>query len=171
VGLWLPQIVRELFRASDLTTGFLVVIPQVVGIAATIGFGASSDRTGERYLHVAVPLVAGAVALTLSVTLASPVLVLAALSLFTAAPMAIYGPFWALPPKFLRGTAAAAGIAFINSIGNLGGFAGPYVLGAVRDGTGSFSAALLGGAGLMAAAGTIALALAASNRPSRRGMS
>ena len=168
VGLWLPQIVRELFRASDLTTGFLVVIPQVVGIAAMIGFGASSDRTGERYLHVAVPLVAGAVALLLSVSLASPVVVLAALSLFTAAPMAIYGPFWALPPKFLRGTAAAAGIAFINSIGNLGGFAGPYVLGAVRDATGAFSAALLGGAGLMAAAGTIALALTVSNRRARR---
>ena len=73
-----------------------------------------------------------------------------------------------LPPKFLRGTAAAAGIAFINSIGNLGGFAGPYVLGAGRDGTGAFSAALVGGAGLMAVAGAIALALTVSNRRARR---
>ena len=168
VGLWLPQIVRELFHQDDLVVGFLVVIPQMVGIAATIAFGASSDRTGERYLHIAIPLMAGAVALLLSVSLASPVLVLAALSVFTAAPMAIYGPFWALPPKFLRGTAAAAGIAFINSVGNLGGFAGPYVLGAVRDGTGSFSAALLGGAGLMAAAGTIAVMLTLSDWRTRK---
>jgi len=164
VSLWLPQIVRDLFRQNDLIVGFLVAIPQVVGIAATIGVGASSDRTRERYLHIAIPVFAGAAALLAAVWLASPVLVLVALSVFTAAPMAMYGPFWALPPKFLRGTAAAGGIAFINSVGNLGGFAGPYVLGAVRDATGSFSAALLGGSGLMLAAGLVALALAVSSR-------
>jgi ACS family tartrate transporter-like MFS transporter len=167
VGLWLPQIVRDLFHRGDLVVGFLVVVPQVVGIVATIAVGANSDRTGERYLHIACPVLAGSVALLAAVSFASPILVLAALSLFTAAPMAIYGPFWALPPKFLRGTAAAAGIAFINSVGNLGGFAGPIVLGAVKDRTGSFSAALVGGAALMLSAGALALALAVSNRGRR----
>jgi MFS transporter, ACS family, tartrate transporter len=164
VGLWLPQIVKGLFRQSDLVVGFLVAIPQIVGIIATIAVGASSDRTGERYLHIAVPVLAGSVALLASVSLDSPILILAALSLFTAAPMAMYGPFWALPPRFLKGTAAAAGIAFINSVGNLGGFAGPFVLGAVKDRTGSFSAALVGGSVLMLGAGAVALALTVSNR-------
>lgn len=164
VALWLPQIVKDLFGQSDLVVGFLVAIPQIVGIIATIAVGASSDRTGERYLHIAIPVLAGSVALLASVTLDSPVLVLVALSLFTAAPMAMYGPFWALPPTFLRGTAAAAGIAFINSVGNLGGFAGPFVLGAVKDRTNSFSAALVGGSLLMFGAGAIALALSVSSR-------
>jgi ACS family tartrate transporter-like MFS transporter len=74
------------------------------------------------------------------------------------------GPSWALPPRFLRSTAAAAGIASINSFGNLGGFAGPYVIGAIRDRTGSFAAALLGGALLMAIAGVLAVALALFHR-------
>jgi ACS family tartrate transporter-like MFS transporter len=139
--------------------GFLVVIPQLLGVAATVAVGASSDRTGERYLHIAIPLLGGSAALLASVWFGSPILVLAMLSVFTAAPMAIYGPFWALPPKFLRGTAAAGGIALINSIGNLGGFAGPYVLGAVKDATGSFAVALVGGSVLMLAGGTIALGL------------
>jgi MFS family permease len=65
VSLWLPQIVRDLFRQGDLVVGFLVAIPQVAGIVATIAVGASSDRTGERYLHVAIPLLAGSVALCL----------------------------------------------------------------------------------------------------------
>ncbi len=164
VSLWLPPIVKDLFRQGDLAVGFLVAIPQIAGIVATIAVGANSDRTGERYLHIAVPLLAGSAALLASVWLDSPVLVLAALSVFTAAPMAMYGPFWALPPKFLRGTAAAAGIAFINSVGNLGGVAGPIVLGSVKDRTGSFSSALVGGSVLMLGAGAIALALTVSNR-------
>jgi ACS family tartrate transporter-like MFS transporter len=164
VSLWLPQIVRDLFRQSDLVVGFLVTVPQIAGIIATIAVGASSDRTGERYLHIAVPVLGGSVALLAAVWLDSPILVLGALALFTAAPMAMYGPFWALPPRFLQGTGAAAGIAFINSVGNIGGFAGPFVLGAVKDRTGSFSGALVGGSLLMLLAGAIALALGASTR-------
>jgi len=164
VSFWLPQIVRDLFPQNDLVVGFLVGIPQVVGIVAMLAVGASSDRSGERYLHVAIPVLGGSAALTAAILAGSPVLVLAALSLFTAAPMAMYGPFWALPPKFLSGTSAAGGIAFINSIGNLGGLTGPYLIGALKDRTGSFSLALAGGAVLMLAAGLVALALTGWDR-------
>jgi MFS family permease len=91
---WFPS--GERARA---VSRFMTAIP----VASPVGAG--SDRTNERYLHIALPVLAGSAALLAAVSLHSPVLVLVALSLFTATPMAMYGPFWALPPRFLRGTA------------------------------------------------------------------
>jgi hypothetical protein len=104
---------------------------------------AHSDRTGERRWHIAGPALAGALGFAASASLEHPALALASLSLAALGIWSALGPFWTLPPSFLAGTAAAGGIALINSVGNLGGFAGPYALGLLREATGSFAPGLL----------------------------
>ncbi len=122
--------------------------------------GARSDRTGERRLHVAVPCLIGAAGFVATV-LAPSTLAISLLTLSIAAfgIWGTLGPFWTLPPAFLRGPAAAGGIALVNSIGAIGGFAGPFLIGWVRDATGGFSAGLLSLAALLGIAAAIALAI------------
>jgi ACS family tartrate transporter-like MFS transporter len=91
--------------------------------------------------------------------LVNPVLALVALAAAWAGVKALHGPFWALPPSFLTGSGAAAGIAFINSVGNLGGLAGPWLAGALKKGTNSFSTGLLVSGLLLLGAGLASLAL------------
>jgi ACS family tartrate transporter-like MFS transporter len=105
--------------------------------------GAHSDRTGERRWHIAAPALVGAVGFAASAAFQHPVLALASLSVAALGIWSALGPFWTLPTAFLSGTAAAGGIAFINSIGNLGGFAGPWALGLIKQATGSFAPGLL----------------------------
>jgi ACS family tartrate transporter-like MFS transporter len=130
--------------------------------AGMVAMAAHSDRTGERKKHVAAAAFLAAAGFGASVALgARPMaaflaLCFAAVGTFSATP-----PFWSLPTAFLRGTAAAAGIAFINSVGNLGGFAGPYLVGAVKDLTGSFAGGLLILAVSPVLAGILVLALRA----------
>jgi ACS family tartrate transporter-like MFS transporter len=121
--------------------------------------GAHSDRTRERCLHVAGAALLGAVGLAMSAFVQSPVpgliaLSVAAMGIFSAIPV-----FWSLPTAFLSGTAAAGAIALINSLGNLGGFVGPYLIGRVRDVTGSFTGSLLIIAGLLVGSSALALSL------------
>ena len=101
-----------------------------------------SDRTGERKLHTAIPLALGAVAFALS-TVVSPVAAIAALAVGLFFLLGAHPVFWSMPAALLSGTAAAAGIALINSIGNLGGFVGPYLVGLMKDATGSTDGGLL----------------------------
>src|SRR5207247_7458630 len=111
-GLWLPQIIKGSSQLCDLTVGLLSVAPALVAAVAMVAWGARSDRTGERHLHVAAPLAAGAVGfLATAVTRDVPLLATAALSLSAVGFTSALGPFWALPTAFLRGTAAAGGIA------------------------------------------------------------
>jgi ACS family tartrate transporter-like MFS transporter len=102
----------------------------------------NSDRAGERRWHIAIPSFVSAVGLLLSAATRDPILSLAALSLAAAGIWGSLGPFWSLPTAFLSGTAAAGGIALINSLGNLGGFLSPMLIGEIRARTDSFQLAL-----------------------------
>jgi MFS transporter, ACS family, tartrate transporter len=140
LSFWMPQVVKSLSsHYSNTTVGLLVVIPQLAGLVSMVLVSRSSDRHLERRYHAGIStLVAGIGWLLLSST-TSPVVSIAALSLVAAGAYSFFGPFWALPSEFLCGYAAASGIAMINSIGNLGGFAGPYTIGFIKNRTGSMS--------------------------------
>jgi ACS family tartrate transporter-like MFS transporter len=144
LSIWLPQIVKSFSRGySDTLIGVLVMAPMLAGLIGMVLISRSSDRKFERRWHVAIPLLAGGVAILFVPLVRS---VWAALILLSAGVVGVYGclgPFWALPAEFLAGYGAAAGIALINSIGNLGGFVGPYVLGVVMGRTGKVAGGLL----------------------------
>jgi len=140
---WAPQLVKSLSSLySNGTIGLLVAIPSLVGLVAMILVSRSSDRRFERRYHVAIPTIIAGLALVLLGTTRSPFYSVILLSLLAAGVYSLYGPFWALPSEFLTGFSAAAGIALINSIGNLGGFAGPAMIGAIAMKTGNIYAGL-----------------------------
>jgi ACS family tartrate transporter-like MFS transporter len=166
VQLWLPQIVQAM-GFSNLATGFLVALPFAVTMFAMVAWGRSSDRSGERIWHTALPALVAAGCLLLASAVASNLVVFLALSTVLVSLMCLQGPFWALPPAILGGTAAAGGIAFINTIGTgAGGFLGPYVTGLFREATGDYSAAMAAIAAGPMLAGIVVLALARGMRPS-----
>ena len=159
VGMFLPILVKALSSSiSNQMVGFLVAVPYIFAFAAMYFVGKSSDRTGERRWHTVLGMVTGAVGLGGSVLFAD-VSIFVSMAFFTVSVMGIYasfGPFWAIPHSFLTATAAAGAIAMINSIGNLGGFVGPYAMGYIREATGSFNGGLLFLVGcLLAAAGLL----------------
>jgi len=129
-------------------------------------WGRHSDATGERVWHVSLAAVVSALGLVGSVYLSSPLAALCCLGIATIGIYATLGPFWALPPVFLRGTAAAAGIALINCIGCLGGFVGPYLVGWIKQSSGSFSAGM--GVLALGLAGAAVLVLLVSGRGAAR---
>ncbi len=138
LNFWAPQLVRSLSAMySNSVVGFLVMIPYLAGLVGMVLVSRSSDRRLERRYHVAIPAIAAGTALVLLGTTRSPFLSVALLSLLAVGVFSILGPFWALPNEFLTGFSAAAGIALINSLGNLGGFAGPYAIGAIATKTGN----------------------------------
>jgi len=140
VSLWLPQIVSSFSGMSDLLVGFVSAIPYVAASLGMVVIGKSSDRRAERRWHVAFAAAAGLIA---AAFLKTPAIELAALSFAAIGIWGTLGPFWAMSTEYLRGTGAAAGIALINSFGNLGGFLGPYLVGIVRSRTDDFALALL----------------------------
>jgi len=136
---WAPQLVKSLSsRYSSSIVGLLVTIPYLLGLAAVILVSRSSDRRLERRYHVAIPSFAGGLGLVLLGATRSPFYSVTLLTLLAVGIYSFYGPFWALPSEFLTGVSAAAGIALVNSVGNLGGFVGPYAIGAIARRTGSF---------------------------------
>ena len=140
---WAPQLVRSLSNVySNSTIALLVTIPSLVGLAAMILVSRSSDRTLERRYHVAIPALATGTALVLLGTSPSAFFSVALLCLLAAGVFSCLGPFWTLPSEFLTGYSAAAGIALINSVGNLGGFVGPATIGFISQRTGTLSAGL-----------------------------
>jgi ACS family tartrate transporter-like MFS transporter len=143
ISLWLPQILQSLSGMSTVVLGFVSAIPWVAASIGMVIIGKNSDRTGERQLHVAIAAFGGAAGLTLAAFLKVPAAELAALSLAAIGIWGTLGPFWTMSSEILSGTGAAAGIALINSVGNLGGFLGPYLVGLVRKETDSFAYALL----------------------------
>ena len=156
ITFFLPLIVKG-HGLSDLSTGLATAIPYTIGTIGMVLWAASSDRRHERRWHFFVAsLVAGIglIAAGLSTGLA------AALAAMSVATVGLYGSkpaFWPLPSTFLSGTAAAGGIAMVNSIGNLGGFLGPYIVGWIKDSTQSYAAGLYFLAGCAFASGVIAL--------------
>jgi ACS family tartrate transporter-like MFS transporter len=159
VTFWLPQIIRSFGERSDFGIGMLSAIPFVGAALAMVFVGRASDLSGERRWHLAGCAAVGAAGLTLAAATRSPLLSLGALSIAAAGIWGTFGPFWAMPPEFLSGTAAAGSIALINSIGNLGGFAGPYVVGVVKQATHSFAGGMIVMAVSLVAGGVLALTL------------
>jgi len=137
---WMPQLLKDLSsRYSNTTVGVLVMIPYLVSLAVMIGVGRSSDAKMERRYHAVVPLMIASLSFVLLATSAggSPFLSVLLWCAVASSIYSVFGPFWALPSRFLTGASAAAGIAFINALGNVGGFVGPYAVGAVIKKTGS----------------------------------
>ncbi|WP_237476344.1 MFS transporter [Lichenibacterium dinghuense] len=155
LSFFLPQIVKA-FGLSDVETGFVTAIPYAVGAVGMILWSRSSDRTGERKWHTVIPLLCITVGMLAAAALPNPALRMACFCLAGFGFFAVYASFWAMPTAILSGTGAAAGIAAINSIGNLGGYFGPQVFGIVKDRTGGdaggllfFAACALVGAGIV----------------------
>jgi len=142
---WMPQLIKAIStRYSNTTVGLLVMIPYLVALPVMTLVGRSSDRRRERRYHTAIPLIIGAISLVLLGTTASSVFLSVTLWCLVASGVySLFGPFLSLPNEFLAGFSAAAGIALINSIGNLGGFVGPYAMGAISKTTGSFHGGLI----------------------------
>jgi len=137
---WMPQLLKDLSsRYSNTTVGVLVMIPYLVSLAVMIGVGRSSDAKMERRYHAVVPLMIASLSFVLLATSAggSPFLSVLLWCAVASSIYSVFGPFWALPSRFLTGASAAAGIACINALGNVGGFVGPYAVGAVIKKTGS----------------------------------
>jgi D-galactonate transporter len=170
--LWSPSIIKG-FGASDAMVGLINAIPYLVAAVCMLIVGRHSDRTGERRWHVALGATASAIGFGLSSMAESPYVKMAALTLGFVGLKCALGPFWALSTAFLGGTAAAGGIALINSVGNLGGFVGPIVVGVVLDRTGSNVAALAVLGAALLGMGLLALVLRnpeSSRRPPVRQM-
>ncbi len=142
VGFWLPQIVKA-FGLSNAMTGWVVAIPYVVAALVMVWYGRRCDRTGNRTGYAAMALLVAAIGIAASTLTRDPVLTMVAFTIGSCGVFAVLPVFWTLPTAVLSGTSAAAGIAVINSVGNLAGFAGPSVMGVAKDLTGSFSGGLL----------------------------
>jgi len=143
IGFWLPQVIKDGITSNPLIIGWISVLPWGAAAVAMILVGKHSDATGERRWHFALSclLISAGFALSAIPGITGPLRV-AALALATIGIMSAHAVFWALPTALLSGTAAAAGIAWINSVGNLGGYASPYVVGTIRDRTHSMTLAL-----------------------------
>jgi D-galactonate transporter len=130
LSFWLPTLVKNAGVHSTLMTGVVTAVPYACGVVAMIFVSRSSDRLRERKWHLSVPFVVTAVGLSASAALGgSTVAALVALCLAGAGAYTVSALCWAVPPAFFTGVAAAAGIAGINALGNLGGFVGPYLIG------------------------------------------
>jgi len=143
VALWLPVVVKSLTHDTDVRVIALTTIPYLLAVVTMLLVARSSDKSSERRWHLCACLIAAALAFLISAVAANPILGLAALFFTAAGLWGSFGPFWSLPTTIFRGAAAAGGIALINSIGALGGFFGPWLMGRVSDVTHNFRSALL----------------------------
>jgi ACS family tartrate transporter-like MFS transporter len=143
LGLWMPQILRG-FGFGVVAVGFLAAIPYLCGAVAMMLWARLSDAGTERSWYVAAGLLVGAASLVIAgYATGSALISIVALCGAVVGIMCYQSTFWPIPSSFLTGSAAAGGLALIVSIGNLGGFVGPYLIGAIRESTGSFGWALI----------------------------
>ena len=159
LSLWIPQIIKGLAGFSDFEVGMIAAIPYFAAALGMLAIGVHSDRTGERFKHIAGTLFVGALGFAASAYLLSPIPGMIALTIAAVGDLSGRGPFWALPGRFLAGNASAGGIALINTLGALGGFVGPSMVGFVKHATGSFKGGLLLLASLLAISGVATLLL------------
>ena len=166
LGIWAPQIIHSM-GFSSLQTGLVNAIPAVVAVLAMFLWARNSDRTGERTWHVVIACGVAAAGLLLAGFATTALAVVGALVIVNVGVSASKPPLWSMPTMFLSGSAAATGIATINSIGNLGGFAGPYVIGAIKERTGSYEGGLFFVAALllMSAIVTLVISRTSPRRP------
>jgi len=159
LSFFLPQIVKA-FGLNTFLTTLVSATPYAVGLVGMVWWGRRSDHLVERRFHAAFPLFVAAAGIAVSTALDDPTLKMISLCVAGFGIFACLPVFWTLPTAFLSGAAAAAGIAVINSIGNLAGFAGPFAMGWIKDQTGSYAGGLLLLAGLGIIAMVIVLTLA-----------
>jgi ACS family tartrate transporter-like MFS transporter len=157
IGFWLPQMIKSASGAGNFAVGALTAIPYAAGAIAMVIVGRHSDRTGERRWHIAIAALVSATGVALSTQASGVTSSLIALSIAMAGLASIMGPFWALATSSVRGVGAAASIALINSVGNTGGFVGPYLLGAINDATHSFAIGLLAIAAMLVTGAVLVL--------------
>lgn len=157
LNLWIPLILKSRSGWSDMMISTVGMTPSLVGAIGMLIVGAHSDRTGERRRHLACAACVAAVGFVASGWAHSPGLTLVAFSLAALGQLSMLGPFWALSTSTMSGVAAAGAIAYINSVGNLGGFVGPYLMGAFKGSTGTFAAGLYTLAGALLLGGLLAL--------------
>jgi ACS family tartrate transporter-like MFS transporter len=152
-SFWAPLVVKSLTESSDLGVGIILGAISAVTIIFMIFNSAHSDRTDERPLHIAIPLLISGAGFFGCALLQQPILAVFSLALVPIGHCAAYGPFWSTPTRFLAGAPAAAGIALVVSIANLGGFLGPTLIGALEDRAGAHGSAfmLLGTCAVIAA--------------------
>lgn len=153
---WLPQLVKAGFsQLSNFEVGSVSALPFICAIIGMSLIGRHSDRTGDRRWHLTFLGLAGGVALIVGTQMENPIAGLISICIGLTFSFSYVTVFWAIPMTVLQGPAAAAGLALINSIGNLGGFAGPYIVGYVREHTGSFNLAICAFSLFFLVAGTI----------------
>jgi len=163
LGLWAPLMIRE-FGFSPFETGLLAGVPSVVAVAAMVLWARHSDRTGERTWHVVLPCVLACVGLLLAGNASTALFVVLSLVIVNVGISSAKAPLWAMLSTFLSGAGAAAGIAMINSLGNLGGFVGPFVIGWLKNTTGSYTAGLYVVAASLALSAVVTLMLSRRTR-------
>ena len=158
VGFFLPLIVKE-FGLTNMQTGLVAIIPPAFGAAAMVWWGRKSDRAMERKYHLFAVMALAAIGIAAAAFVNHPVLKMACLTLSAMGVYASSPVFWTLAPNFLTGPSAAVGIAFINSVAALGAFVAPWLIGLIKDATGSFSYGLLMLAALVTAGGFLVLSI------------
>jgi MFS transporter, ACS family, tartrate transporter len=142
--IFVPQIVKSLGNYNNMTVGWLTMIPYICGAVAMVVWGRISDRMNERRWNLFIGCVFSTVGLVIAGVMMGTWWALVGMSIAAAGFYGSKGPFFAMPPMFLSGAGLAAGIAWINSIGNLGGFFGPWYVGVMKDLTGSYAGGLYG---------------------------
>ncbi|MER5388319.1 MFS transporter [Saccharopolyspora sp. NPDC002686] len=169
LGFFLPTIIKGFEQQygtelSTMETGLITAIPYAIGAVAMVIWGAHGDRKRERVWHVALPLLLGGLSIPIALYMGNPFLAMVAVTVCAVGVCSALPTFWALPSNFLAGAAAAGGIALINSLGNISGFAAPYITGALKDATGSQRAGLWIVGIVMVAAAITVIALKAAPR-------
>ena len=158
LSYFLPQVVKA-FGVTNMQTGLITAIPFAVGTVSMIWYGRRSDRLMERRSHAAIALLITGLGIGAAAVISDPYIKMAWLCLAGFGAFAVLPVFWSMPTAFLSGTAAAAGIAFINSIANIAGFVGPMIIGRIKDATGSFSGGFLVIAGISVVAAIVMLCI------------
>ena len=157
VTLWLPSVIRSFSHLSYLWIGTVAVLPFLITVVVMVLVGMRSDRVDERRWHTAIPAFIAAAGLTLAAYGTSTLVVITGITVGMAFAEAMGGPFWAMATSRLSGLSAAAGIAVINSLANLGGYFGPDIIGLFRTSNGGFTGGLLAIAATVTVSGIVAI--------------
>ena len=165
---WMPQVLKGLSGWSNLAIGWLTVVPLTCSLAFMIAIGHSSSKTGERRWHGALCLFIGAVGLGVGAFVTNPVISFCFVTLSAVGVYGALGVWWSYPTTFLSGAAAAGAVGLINSAGNAGGFVGPYLIGWIKEKSGSFTWAWIYLAASLTAAGLLILTFKKTTREGSR---
>lgn len=157
LSLWLPTVIQSMSGLGNFATGLIAVLPYLVTVAIMVWIGLRSDRAGERRWHTAVSAFTAAAGMALAAYSHSTIVVMVGLSIGLAFAEGMCGPFWAMATSSMAGLSAAAGIAMINSLANLGGYFGPDIIGFFRAAGGGFRGGLLAIAATVAISGGVAV--------------